>query len=94
MSYQTDCSSCVWLGEACIAHADTPAMVTTDGATDWTIFAATIGDAVEVQGLFRAAAYDPAIVICAATDETPYVRSPFVKVTGMQNIRRLLDGCT
>ena len=27
MSYQTECSSCVWLGEACVAHADPSAIV-------------------------------------------------------------------
>ena len=59
------------------------------------IFAATVVDAVHVQSLFRAANYASSIVICAATDQTPYTQTPytqtpFIKLTGIQNIRRFL----
>ena len=58
--------------------------------TEFTLFVSDLGDGRELRDKMKSAGYDPHVVICAESEDTPYLRSAFIKIAGRTNIQRFL----
>ena len=61
-----------------------------DKATEFTLFVSDLDEAHELRTKMASAGYEPRVVVCAENEDTPYLRTAFIKIAGHGNIRRFL----
>ena len=58
--------------------------------TEFTLFVSDLNEAHELRTRIESAGYEPHVVVCAENQDTPYLRTAFIKIAGHGNIRRFL----